>query len=114
MPSALPPAARHVKFNLLRGYCMTDLRSQQALVATPEKALLDLVYLQPGGDYEEYLRELRLQNLDRLNIDALRIQSDGFNKPKVHRAVEVTNRLAQSETQEYQDLPSLFHAGANQ
>jgi len=42
---------RHVRPGLLRGYRMTDLGlRQQALVATPEKALLDLVYLQPGGD----------------------------------------------------------------
>src|SRR3990172_1495410 len=33
---------RHVKPELLRGYRMTDLGGQQALVATPEKALLDL------------------------------------------------------------------------
>ena len=34
---------------------------QQAFVAWPEKALLDLVYLQPGGDSPGYLQELRLQ-----------------------------------------------------
>lgn len=95
---------RHIKPDLLSGYRMLDLGGQQALVATPEKALLDLVYLQPGGDSEEYLRELRLQNLERLNIAALYIQSDRFDTPKLHRAVEVIIRLAQSETQEYQNL----------
>ena len=37
---------------------------QRASIATPEKALLDLVYLHPGGDNPAYLRELRLQNLE--------------------------------------------------
>ena len=41
---------RHIKTDLLRGYRLTDLGGgQKAFVATPEKALLDLVHLQPGG-----------------------------------------------------------------
>ena len=55
---------RHIKSNFLFGYQMTDLGDQEALVATPEKALLDLVYLQPGGESPKYLQELRLQNLE--------------------------------------------------
>jgi predicted transcriptional regulator of viral defense system len=58
---------RHIKTGLLSGYRMLDVAqpqtAQQAFVATPEKALLDLIYLQPDGDTIEYLRELRLQNL---------------------------------------------------
>ena len=95
---------RHIKPDLLSGYRMLDLGGQQALVATPEKALLDLIYLQPGGDSEEYLRELRLQNLGRLDLAALRLQSDRFDTPKLHRAVEIINHLVQNETQEYQNL----------
>jgi len=44
---------------------------QSAFVATPEKALLDLIYLQPDSDSLEYLEGLRLQNLDRLNLNQL-------------------------------------------
>ena len=100
---------RHVKPELLRGYRMTALHGpkipeQQALVATPEKALLDLVYLQPGGDHLVYLRELRLQNLERLDLDALRRQAETFNTPKLRRAVKAIIGLAQSETQEYETL----------
>jgi predicted transcriptional regulator of viral defense system len=100
---------RHVKRELLHGYRMTDLQGlkqpeQQALVATPEKALLDLVYLQPGGDTPEYLRELRLQNLERLDLDKLRRQAETFNTPKLRRAFEAITRLAQSDTQEYETL----------
>lgn len=95
---------RHIKPDLLRGYRMTDLRAQRALVAMPEKALLDLVYLQPGGDSAHYLRELRLQNLERLDMNELYRQAAAFNSPKLRRAVEVITHLAQTETQEYETL----------
>jgi len=100
---------RHIKPELLRGYRMTVLNSpknpeQQALVATPEKALLDLVYLQPGGGQPAYLCELRLQNLERLDFDALHRQVEIFNTPKLRRAVKIITDLAQSETQEYETL----------
>ena len=51
---------RHIKTELLFGYRMTELGEQSALIATPEKALLDLIYLQPGGDSLAYLKELLL------------------------------------------------------
>ena len=100
---------RHIKPELLRGYRMTTLHSpktaeQNALVATPEKALLDLVYLQPGGDQPVYLRELRLQNLDHLDMDELRRQAEIFKTPKLRRAVNAIIHLAHSETQEYETL----------
>ncbi|MDD5704165.1 MAG: hypothetical protein PHU23_19195, partial [Dehalococcoidales bacterium] len=63
---------RHIKTELLFGYQMTELGGQSAFVATPEKALLDLIYLQPGGDSIAYLKELRLQNTEKLNRDLLR------------------------------------------
>ena len=96
---------RHVKPGLLRGYRMTDLGlGQQALVATPEKALLDLVYLQPGGDTPNYIHELRLQNLERLDLDELHRQVEIFNTPKLRRVVETITRLVQSEKQEYEPV----------
>jgi predicted transcriptional regulator of viral defense system len=99
---------RHIKPELLRGYRIVDLGRtqpvQQALVATPEKALLDLVYLQPSGGSSSYLTELRLQNLDLLSLDELHHQSDIFATPKLRRAVEMIVRLTQSEAQEYETL----------
>jgi predicted transcriptional regulator of viral defense system len=99
---------RHVRRELLCGYRMTGLErsrpAPQALVATPAKALLDLVYLQPGGDLPTYLQELRLQNLDRLDLEELRLQAGGFNSPKLRRAVHVIARLAQDEAEGYRPL----------
>lgn len=66
--------------------------------------MLDLVYLQPGGDKPAYLRELRLQNLDQINTDELHRQAETFNMPKIHRAVEIIIRLVQTDTTEYESL----------
>ena len=95
---------RHIKSNLLFGYQMTDLVGQSTLVATPEKALLDLVYLQPGGGSSQYVHELRLQNLDHLNLDVLKKQSEVFNSPKMRAAVKVITQLIQVEISEYEEL----------
>ena len=74
------------------------------MVATPEKALLDLIYLQPDGETPGYLQGLRLQNLDDLNLVSLRNLADEFDRPKLRKAVEVISRLALTETQGYEDL----------
>jgi predicted transcriptional regulator of viral defense system len=94
---------RHVKTDLLFGFELTDLGSEQAaFVATPEKALLDLVYLQPGGDAPEYLGQLRLQNLERLDLDRLRDQAAWTQSPKLRRAADRIIVLAEIEAQEYE------------
>lgn len=96
---------RHVKTDLLFGYQLTDLDGgQKAFVATPEKALLDLIYLQPGGDSPDYLQELRLQNLDRLDAEELRRQADRTGSPKLRRAARLVVELRRTETQEYEML----------
>ncbi|MHB0923978.1 MAG: type IV toxin-antitoxin system AbiEi family antitoxin domain-containing protein [Bellilinea sp.] len=95
---------RHIKSNLLFGYQMIDLGGQNALVATPEKALLDLVYLQPGGESPNHLHGLRLQNLDHLNLGQLKKQSKVFDSPKMSKAAKVISQLMLSETSEYEEL----------
>jgi predicted transcriptional regulator of viral defense system len=96
---------RHIKPGLLQGYRMFDLGDkQQALVATPEKALIDLLYLQPGSDTPAYLEQLRLQNLERLDLAALHHHARAFASPKLQRAVETIERLSQMEALEYESL----------
>lgn len=95
---------RHLKVNLLFGYEMVDLGGQKALAATPEKALLDLIYLQPGGESTTYLQELRLQNTGRLDIKQLHKQAEKFGSQKLLRAVETISRFIAGETEEYESL----------
>jgi predicted transcriptional regulator of viral defense system len=95
----------HVKLGMLRGYRLIEVSpGQRAFVASSEKALLDLIYLQPGGDSPQYLQELRLQNLDRLNLDELEQQAGLAHSPKLSRAATRVADLARLESQEYEVL----------
>lgn len=94
----------HLKTELLFGYQMTDLGEQSALLATPEKALLDLIYLQPGGASMAYLGELRLQNTELLDIGVLKRQSDKMKSPKLIQAVRRITQLITEKSIEYEDL----------
>ena len=85
---------RHVKAEWFRGYRLVEVSpGQRAYLAAPEKALLDLVYLQPSGDSPLYLRELRLQNPDGLDLDALARQADLAASPKLRRAAAHVGEL---------------------
>jgi predicted transcriptional regulator of viral defense system len=95
---------QHIKPDLLSGYQMAQLgNGQQAFVAKPEKALLDLIYLQPQGDSPGYLRELRLQNVDQLDVDELHRQVEIFDTPKMYRALNEIVLLSRIE-EEYEIL----------
>jgi len=77
---------------------------EYAFVATPEKALLDLIYLRPQGDSVEYIESLRLQNLEILNIERLYSLAERSGKPKLQRAAKVVDKIAQLEAEEYELL----------
>lgn len=96
---------QRIKATLLYGYQHVALvDGQHAFVATPEKALLDLVYLQPGGDAEPYLNQLRLQNLETLNIPTLRQFAERANSPKLQRATAIITKLMTQESEGYETL----------
>lgn len=88
---------RHVKTSALFGYTRHDGGSQHAFVATPEKALLDLLYLTPGSDDPDYLSELRLQAIDELDIELIRRMGRRLETPRVDRAVDAIARLIAAE-----------------
>ena len=96
---------RHIKQGLFRGFKATDLGGgQQAFIAAPEKALLDLIHLEPGSDSPKYLRELRLQNMEQLSPDVLRSLARQTGGPKMQRAVERIVETAETQAQEYETL----------
>jgi len=89
---------RHVRTPLFQGFREVEMGDRQpAFVATPEKALLDLLYLEKSSDSEAYLGELRLEMDDGLDLDEFERLSRSFRSPKVRRAVTgVIQRAAQS------------------
>jgi len=81
---------RHVKKSAFFGYTQTEIsRGQPVFLASPEKALLDLLYLTPGSDSPAYLEELRFEPTDRFDWDILRKQAERIGSRKLKRAVEL-------------------------
>jgi predicted transcriptional regulator of viral defense system len=96
---------RHIKIELFDHYLLKELGyNQQAFIATPEKSLLDLIYLHPGADSLEYLQELRLQNLDQLNLTRLEECVAKIQNSKLQRAVTFILEMAQQEIADYEKL----------
>ena len=85
---------RHLKDGLMFGYRHIALGDDQsAFVAEPEKAVLDMVHLHPGGDGKAYLEALRL-DFDTLRLDRLETLAAVAATPKLARAASVLRGLA--------------------
>ena len=71
------------------GYRQVELvRNQRALVATPEKALLDLAYLTAGADDSHWIEEMRL-NYEMLDAEVLLALAKDSRKPKLVRCARL-------------------------
>jgi predicted transcriptional regulator of viral defense system len=96
---------RHVHRSLLFGYQEIEVVSgQRALVATPAKALLDLVHLQPGGETPSFLAGLRLQNLSDPFVAEIQAIAGRLGQPRMRRAAAAIRRLAELEMKEFESL----------
>jgi len=93
---------QHLAPHLFFGYQQVTLTlGQEAFIAIPEKALLDLVHLTPDGDNPLYLAGLRLQNLDRLDPQRLQKLASRAGKPKWLRAASRLSALIKDENSSY-------------
>ena len=96
---------RHIKPAFFYGFEYRQITASQfAFVATPEKAILDLIYLTPDGANEAYIRELRLQNLDLLDIDRLKNFVARADIPKLRRALPCLLDVIREEIEDYAPL----------
>ncbi len=98
---------RHIAPSLFWGYVEIPVgsgRGRQALVARPEKALLDLVYLRNGADRPAFLRELRLDRLDKLDPEKLVAYAERTGKPKLRRAARRIVEMAAEQADEWVTL----------
>lgn len=92
---------RHISKRYFWGYQQILLSSKQtAFVARPEKALLDLLHLTPQGNDLDYLRELRLQNLDKINLIFLQQVIDKLARPKFRKVTELIKLLIKESEHE--------------
>ena len=96
---------RHIKTNFFFGFQYQQIsNTQSAFIATPEKALLDLIYLTPDGDNKAYIQELRLQNLEIINLERLSQFIETANQPKLYRAGALISSIVKEEHEEYVTL----------
>ncbi len=80
---------RHLQRRLFFGYRPVSLSDHiTAFLATPEKALLDLIYLSPQGDSLPFLEELRLQNTEVLDLRRLRELAERTGSARLARAAQ--------------------------
>jgi predicted transcriptional regulator of viral defense system len=86
---------RHLHPELFFGYQASDPGDgSSAFLAFPEKALLDLIHLTPGSDDLNYLSELRLQNLETLDMDRMREFARRSRRKKWLRAAALVKEMA--------------------
>jgi hypothetical protein len=89
---------QHVSSRLHGGFRILEIvKGQNAYLAEPEKALLDLIHLTPGADQRDWLEELRLQNFEVLDMARLRELAEQSGKKKQIRAAEVVASFALEE-----------------
>lgn len=95
---------RHLKPAMRHGYRLAELGGdQEAFVATPEKAFLDLAYLQPGGDDPAWIDGLRL-NLDALCGASLESMAAATRSPKLMRAARHVRSLENDATLAFEEV----------
>lgn len=79
---------RHTAPSRFFGFVETEIAPDQpALIATPQKALVDLLYLTPHSDDRDYLRELRIERPEGFDLGALAAAVERQGSDKVARAV---------------------------
>jgi hypothetical protein len=89
----------HIQSSLFTGYSHAEWEGQKILIAHPEKALLDKLYifLRKNKFSIEWLQELRLQNLDRFKIDRFKSTSKKINLKGFQRAIEAAVQYIKEE-----------------
>ena len=86
---------RRVKREMFWGYEARKVAPGVHLfVATPEKALVDMFYLESDADDPSFLSELRLQNLERVRLDVLATMAQRCGSARVVRAVDRVESMA--------------------
>jgi predicted transcriptional regulator of viral defense system len=88
---------RHIAPERFFGYRRFETGEGEAMVATPERALLDVVYCSKGEYSEARVGELRLQSLERLDGALLIHQAGRFLSPRISRAATMIARYIENE-----------------
>jgi len=88
---------RHVKQAAFFGYRAIQIEGRKVLIAEPEKALLDLWYLESGKWTPERMSEMRFQNWELVDSDRLQSYAGRFESPRIAEATDEWLRLRDLE-----------------
>jgi len=88
---------RNLKAEAFFGYQTISSKRGSALVAEPEKALLDLWHLESGNWHRARMEAMRFQGFD--NVDAKRLEdyASRFASPRIEAAVETWLALREEQ-----------------
>jgi len=90
---------RNIKQANFFGYGSRKVGDQDAMVADPEKALLDHWHLTPGEWTLPRLTEMRYQHVDCVSRERLKDYAARFNSARLNRAMERWVKLIAEETE---------------
>ena len=88
---------RHIQSKLFREYKTITEHGLSYYIATPEKALLDYIYVNRFVVTKAFIEGLRLQNLDELKLDDLKRTASFFNNKNIDKAVALIACLKDEE-----------------
>ena len=88
---------QHVKPPLFWGYTSLNMGGQTVFMADPEKALLDLFYLKHVKVSLDYLKEMRLQNVENIKLNKLLEYARRFKKKNLIQAAQLTGQYIKGE-----------------
>ena len=95
---------RHIKNPLFWGYESVTVNGQMGFIASPEKALLDLFYINRVGVSQAFLKGLRLQNVNKLDIKKLLINAKKFKNTSILRAASAVDKYISCYKEEEKTL----------
>lgn len=87
---------RHLKPELMFGYELVEIRDQRYKMASPEKTLLDFLYLNPGHQTGESLEALRINFAvmdELLNPDTLGAYLSLYKNKALEKRVRLFNQV---------------------
>jgi len=80
------------------GYTPVNIGGTKIIIAEPEKALLDLWYLEQGGWGEERMDAMRFQNAEVINESKLRCYAERYQSPRLIKAVDEWARVGRLQS----------------
>ena len=87
----------HVKPSLFWGYISLNMNGQTVFMAAPEKALLDFFYLKHPQVSLDYLKEMRLQNVENVKLKRLLEYARRFKKKNLMRTAQLIGQYIKGE-----------------